>query len=140
MSGCVFAGVKSIVYNLWAWSAVDINSHFSVYCWLSALLRARDVGRPRLINTCNKSTLLMRLPHLLKHARTCAHTHLNWCLLIVANLGAAAFAQGCFLHLARDDCYYSKAWTQFFYAEVLLICVCMKLVKKKKSETVRSWV
>lgn len=44
---CVHArpGVKSIVYNLWVWSAVDTNSHFSVYCWLSALRRACDVGR-----------------------------------------------------------------------------------------------
>lgn len=29
---CVRAGAKSIVDNLWVWSAVDINSHFSVYC------------------------------------------------------------------------------------------------------------
>lgn len=28
----VRAGVKSIVDNLWVWSAVDINSHFSAYC------------------------------------------------------------------------------------------------------------
>lgn len=44
---CVHArpGAKSIVYNLWVWSAVDTNSHFSVYCWLSALRRACDVGR-----------------------------------------------------------------------------------------------
>lgn len=50
---CVYArpGAKSIVYNLWVWSAVDTNSHFSVYCWLSALRRACDVGRLCSINT-----------------------------------------------------------------------------------------
>ena len=29
---CVRAGAKSIADNLWVWSAVDINSHFSAYC------------------------------------------------------------------------------------------------------------